>query len=272
MRVVARSVTAFCLLCVFCASTHAAQESSAQTQRAADSLVLPAEIRATLAALPQDSNPAPLLTRVRSGYTAASETRSSDAHYQRLGDGLVGITTILSGKDAILTRVLTLAGLIELVSTSESAVEINTNLTLPIGRAFLPFEIRQTSHASSVRNTTGLSGDLASLVYPKPGTSFSYVQKWNAQVTSSTGAFSSKKTVAGEFKVSCVAKESLDAAMLHEGFKGKYLPVTCTGSNQQGAIFTDEFAYLLDSQIYLRLSGSNKFGRTEYKFSGAEYQ
>ena len=243
---------------------------SGQSATAAGSLELPIDIRRQLASLPHGENPAAPLAVLKFDLVTGRSTRSSQSRYERLDSGLLGVSTLLGGKGAILSRVLTLKGMVELASTTESTIEIELSNTVAVGKMFFPYSIHRTLRTSSVRNTTVLSGDLAALIQPQAGTRFSYAHSWENEYSSSA-AFSSKKVVTNTFNVTCGVANPADVSTLHQQLRGKYLRVVCEGTNREGETFTNEFAYLLDSQIYLRLAASNKLGQTKYTLTGVEY-
>jgi len=210
------------------------------------------------------------LTALKYDLVTGESTRSSQARYERLDSGLEVVSTLLGGKGAILSRVLTLKGMIELASTTESTIEINLNNALAIGNKTLPYSIHRTLRTSSVRNTTALSGDLAALMQPQPGGRFSYVHSFEDEYSSSA-ALGARRVATSTFNVSCDVANPAGASTLHHQLRGKYLHIVCEGTNREGGTFTNQFAFLLDSQIYLRLAASNRRGETKYTLTGVEY-
>ncbi len=234
---------------------------------------MPMEVREKIMALEVPSKPTLKLKKVHfdtqnstSKTPLISEFEYIDSHIYAIG------SLIIDNKSNTLSRCVSLKGLIELACTTEATSEIQMPpIGLMVAGSFLSvFGVKQTLEINSIFNTTDLSGDLSLLTNPRAGDKFSYIHSWELkQVTKNIVSINSATT--NKFYVSCFVENPVEAVMLNSKLNGMYLPVTCNGKNNAGKEFKNNFAFLLDSQMYLSLSMENTYANTNYTIKSLEY-
>ena len=177
-------------------------------------------------------------------------------------------------RGAIIRRALTLQGLVPLATVTEIAREYDASSVVPLGKSFFSYSVTRDLKANGTTNSTALSGDLAQLVAPAVGSRFSFEQSWDAQsMVTTSGLFGGTKTSTSSFtlKQTCAVEEERDAAVLHRNFQGKYMPVNCEGKLSNGALRIDQYAFLVDSAVYLLLSSATNGNVDKYTIADVEY-
>lgn len=167
-----------------------------------------------------------------------------------------------------------LQGLVPLATVTEVAVELDTTSVVPIGKVFLPFGIKSSIKSGGNTSVNQLSGELEKMTAPTPGVKFPVDYAWDANVVSTTsGLFGGTKASSFSFSVKqiCTADKESEASTLHARLQGKYRKVTCDGTLSNGATRSEEYAFLVDSDLYLLLSTTTN-GRTDrYTIAEVEY-
>lgn len=223
---------------------------------------LPAAIREQLTQVVSAQPPQSLLRHVSGNLQSGSGTARVERYFERLDSGLWGISTAILVRGALIRNTLTLQGLVELTATTTIDRDFKADSIIPIGKLFVPYGINKNIKANGVITIASLSGDLNSLSAPVAGGKFSYIRTAIGQNTiTTTGVFGGTRThtLNVTAKANCSAGPEADASTLHAQLRGKYLPVKCEGETN-GSTRSEEYAYLIDSKLYVLLSsGSDKF-------------
>lgn len=255
-------------LCALMLSTTYA-DVLAQGTPPTQAVELSPNVREELSKLPKRDASAAQIKLLKIDIDSGSEITKAERHFELLDNRLVGITETLPTRNSQ-ARSLTLQGIIDLVWTMEVLTSGETVIPLPGGKAFLPFGVSRTIKTSLVRTTSLLSGDLPILVTPAPETPFSYEHTIDNEL-SRKGLLSLTSSFRIETKVTCRVKAAAEATLIHPKLLGTYLPVTCDGKDPEGPPFSRDFAYLVDSQLYILLSLTSRGRRETYKITDVEY-
>ena len=70
-----------------------------------------------------------------------------------------------------------------------------------------------------------------------------------------------------EMRSVCAADKSIEATKLHPDLKGLYIPITCEYQSNVATPPISQWAYLIDSRMYVRLSS----GKETYAITEVEY-
>ena len=230
---------------------------------------LPSAVREELSKLPKRDAVRMQLRSLKIDIDTGSETAKAERIFYPLENGLTGIMEVLPSRNSQ-AQSLSLHGLIDLVWMMEMVTSSESVVPIPIGKVFVPFGINRSTKTSVLRKTSSLSGDLKSLNSPSPEMRFSYQQNIDAELTSK-GLLSLSTNFRSETTVTCNVQGAVDAKTLHPKFQGAYLPVSCEGKDPKGPLIVREFAYLVDSQVYLLLSLSGGDQKEKYKITDVEY-
>jgi hypothetical protein len=230
---------------------------------------LPAAIREQLSKVVSAQPPQSPLRHISGNLQGGSGTARVERYFERLDSGLWGISTAILVRGALIRNTLTLQGLVELTATTTIDRDFKADVVIPVGKLFLPYGINKNIKANAVITIASLAGDLDSVSAPAAGGKFSYMRTATGQNTiTTTGVFGGTRThtLNVTAKADCSAGPEADASSLHAQLRGKYLPVKCEG-DINGSTRIEEYAYLIDSKLYLLLSsGSDKFS-----IDGVEY-
>jgi len=251
------------LATLYFVSVALAQSSAPESKSVAPNVELSAAVRQELEKLALSNIPIAPLKTVRFSVESGSTSQRLDFFYERLDSGLWGVAQLTNtGRGGVVQRQLSLEGLVLLGGTLEASSEIELPIFIP-GTRFLPFgAVKKTIQTNAVYQTESIAGDLATLTSPVAGAKFSYELSFQTRAGS--------RTVNNEVKASCSVENGADASALNPKLRGSYLPVTCEES-RNGQASTRQYAYLVDSRLYVVtaiLSGANK---GVYKFSEVEY-
>lgn len=229
-------------------------------QETATAVEVPAAIREQVGKVASKISPSVRLRRVSGNVQSGSSNTPVERFFERLDSGLWGVTTAYLVRGALVRSTLTLQGLVELTAVATVDRDFNIDSIIPIGKLFVPYGTNKNLKASGAIAITSLSGDLAVLSAPTAGSKFSYVRTATGQNTvATTGLFGGTRTHTLNIsaKADCSAGPETEASMLHTQLRGKYLPVKCEGE-LNGSARIDEYAYLLDSGLYVALSSGNE--------------
>lgn len=230
---------------------------------------LSSNVRDELSKLPKRDVSTAQLKTLKIDIDAGSGITKAEKSFEFLGNGLVGVTEVLPAQNSQ-ARSLTLQGIVELVWTMEVLTSGETVIPLPGAKAFLPFGVSRTIRTSVVRKTNTLSGELPALVVPTPQIPFSFEQTTDTEL-SRKGLLSLTSNFRNETKISCTVQAAADAKAIHPKLMGQYLPVTCEGKDPKGPPFVREFAYVIDSHLYILLSTTGRDRRETHKITDVEY-
>lgn len=250
----------------------------AQTQEAQSpqqqSVELTLAIRDEVSKVALKKAPTAVLRRIRGEIESGSSKPRAERYFERLDNGLWGVTLLIPVRGVIVRRMLTLQGIIDLATVSQIAREIDVPGLVPIGKIFLSYSVTKDLRANGTTNSTALSGDLATLVSPSLGAKFSFEHAWDAQsIVTTTGLFGGTRTsnTSLTLKQSCVSQKEGDATELHPKLKGRYLQVECEGEFLNGANVSRRYAYLTDSGLYVLLSSTIGGNKDTYTITDVEY-
>ncbi len=197
-----------------------------------------------------------------------------ERHFQRLENGLWGLTVVSSGRVTSIRRWITLEGIVSLAGVGEIATQYDNTMLLPIGRSFVPFTTAKEVRAGGSQNTTALSGNLEGLIRPTLGAKTSYEQTYDSvSLITTTGLFGSSKTISKTYilRQTCTTENEEPASSLHPKLRGSYLLVSCDGGLDNGSTRSERFAYLRDSKLFVLLQTSTNGNGEKYKISEVEY-
>jgi hypothetical protein len=228
-----------------------AQSAPGTSQVPAPDIELSSAVRQELEklALPKVSEPLKSIKfAVKSG--------SLDFFYEPFENGLWGVAQLSTGsRGKVVQRLITLSGLIVLGGTLDALSEQD----IPVfGRA--PFSLPLKHTTIRTFRAENLSGDLAVLTSPAPGAKFSY------ELSMHVGSRTSDRVD----KASCVVENKADAATLHPKLRGSYLPVTCE-ETRDGRDSSRQYAYLVESKVYVLTNISGGFNEGSYRFAEVQY-
>ncbi len=198
---------------------------------------------------------------------------SRDAIYRPLGRNLWGISSTISAKKVPTTNftIVSLCGLVELVSTSESHSSQSSTIAVPVGSVFVPLGIRTTtdmtggSRALRFDVTSGASN----LCSPEEGSTFSFEMQ-SESTRKSKGSmpwdWSSNHTNTNTTAWSCAVGQRERHTEMPAFAWTDVIPVNCKGTHSssgkpsvQTPVHSNWF-YLPDSAFYLQLdAGSEVF-------------
>ena len=252
-------------------SVAIAQTSEPPTSQ---SVELAPAIRDEVMKVVSKSEPPALLRVVRGEIESGSTKPKAERYFERLENGLWGVTLLIPVRGVIVRRMLTLNGIIDLATATQIAREIDVPSLVPVGKYFLSFSITKDLKTSGITNTTALSGDLGTLVSPTAGAKFSFEHAWDAQATTTTtGLFGGTRTsnISIALKQICTVEKEAEATELHSKLKGKYLLVACNGEFQNGKSVSKQFAFVRDSGLYLLLSSTIDGNKDTYTITDVEY-
>ncbi len=252
--------------------TLAAAQTPAETPEQA--VVLSPAIQAQVSALAPKTVPTALLRSVKGVVESGSSTSQAVRYFERLDNGLWSSTLELGTKKGIVRKSLMLQGIVPLATVTEIAVELDTTSVVPIGKVFLPFGIKSSVKSGGSTSVNQLSGELEKMMAPAAGVKFPLDYGWDGRVVSTTsGLFGGTKASSLSLSVKqvCTADNELEASTLNPRLLGKYRKVTCDGALSSGATRSEEYAYLVDSDLYVLLSSTIN-GRTDrYTIAEVEY-
>jgi len=263
-------------MCFFalCWSSGALSQDAKSEKPTAGVIELPDVVRDQISKLVPKTPPAAPLRTIRGVVESGSSKPRAERHFERIENGLWGVTLVITVRGAIVRRALTLQGLMQLATVTEIDREYDSAALIPVGKYFVSFSVVKGLRANGSTNTTAVSGDLETLVSPSEGSKFSFDQAWDAQsTTTTTGLFGGTRTsnLSLSLKQSCVVEKELDASSLHPKLRGKYLPVICEGPLSNGSTRTDQYAFLRDSNLYVLLSTGTDGRADKYTISDVEY-
>ncbi len=248
--------------------------ANAQSPVSSGSVELPAGIRDQIAKVTPKTAPSAPLRLIRGVVESGSAKPAAERHFERLENGLWGVTLVITVRGAIIRRSLTLQGLVPLATVTEIAREYDSTSLVPIGKIFLSYSVTKDLKANGSTNTTALSGDLEQMVVPAMGSKFSVEHSWDAQTSVTTsGLFGGTRTSnrSLSLKQTCTAKKEGDAASLHGQLRGKYLLVSCEGTLNNGSTRSEQYAFLPDSGLYVLLSTATDGHEDKYTITEVEY-
>lgn len=248
--------------------------TNAQAPGTSGSVELSTGIRDQIGKVIPKTAPSAPLRLIRGVVESGGAKPASERHFERLENGLWGVTLIITVRGAIIRRSLTLQGLVPLATVTEIAREYDYAASVPIGKIFLPYSVTKDLKASGSTNTTALSGDLEQMVVPATGSQFSFEHSWDAQTSVTTsGLFGGTRTsnLRLSLKQTCTTEKEGDAASLHGKLRGKYLLVSCEGALNNGSTRSDQYAFLPDSGLYVLLSTSTNGHVDKYTIVDVEY-
>jgi hypothetical protein len=244
----------------------------AQAPAAPANVELLAPIRETVSAVTPKAMPAAPLRLIRGHVASGGARPPADRYYERLDNGLWGVTLVITVRGAVIRRQLTLQGMLPLATVSEIDRDYDVNSFVPFGPSIVAFGVTKNLKANGSTNTTSLSGDLERLVAPAQGTAFSFEHAWEANVTT-PGVFGGTRSTSLSLGLQqkCVAEKEGEANTLHEKLRGKFLLVRCEGKLNNGSARSDEFAYLPESGVYVLLGSSTNGNTDRYTIADVEY-
>ncbi len=119
----------------------------------------------------------------------------------------------------------------------------------------------------------GLDAAGANLCRPAPGAAFSFVARTTVQRDlKREGTPDMSKALSQSRKHRCVSGTDLQAAAaLDPSLKGNYIKVSCDTQNEHGRDVKTDYAYLLESQMYLPLARTIGQGTVSYSYRAAVY-
>jgi hypothetical protein len=229
-------------------------------QEATTTVEVPAAIREQVGKAVSNTSPPALLRRLVGNVQSGSSNTPVERFFERLDSGLWGVTTAYLVRGALVRNTLTLQGLVELNAVATVDRDFNIDSIIPIGKLFVSYGVNKNLKANGAIAITSLSGDLEVLSSPAAGTKFSYARTATGQNTvTTTGVFGGTRTNTLNItaKADCSAGPEAEASNLHAQLRGKYLPVKCEGE-LNGSARIDEYAYLIDSRLYVVLSSGNE--------------
>jgi hypothetical protein len=188
-------------------------------------------------------------------------------------DGLAGITatTAFRSSSKGRGRALSLCGLVTLLVESGSNVDTSTAVPLPIGKLFVPFNIKSDIDVSNRAKLVAFEANVPSICNPSPGGEFSYKTEVESQVKTS-GMFGRTNDFRRTESVACkVAAVSQPAVQLNSSLSGDYLPVSCVITPQSGAPRTVEYAFLLDARFYLPVELKDEWQLAKMRYTEFVY-
>jgi hypothetical protein len=171
--------------------------------------------------------------------------------FKRLDNGLWAIAW---AGGAVNQQMITLHGMFNLAGTIDIKMKLSGGIRIH----------------HSVRKANALSGDLATLVAPTAGSRFTIEHNYDVESTSPGIVFSSSDNVKNsriEMKSVCATDKAIEATKLHPDLKGLYIPVTCEYQSNVATPPVSQWAYLIDSRMYVRLSS----GKETYTITDVEY-
>lgn len=171
--------------------------------------------------------------------------------YQRRADGLWEVARQTSlGSTTTTERMLTVRGLLPLAEVVRTVLAPTT----PPGAMFQILQApAMTIDVEAVANEA--EGDWSVMLAPHEAGSFSARTAMSVQVSRSGGRSAKRSTehAARQTEAVCTVAGAKPAASMHPDLRGNYLPVSCT-MTVNAKTTTREFAYLVQSNLYVQLS------------------
>lgn len=246
-------------LVVLCFVPIASAQNERGSQSVAPKVELSAVLRQDLARLPLSTVPVASLKMVK--FSDEAGTPQLSAYYERLESGLWGVAHLTTaGRTGAVQRQLSLHGLVALGGTIEFSSEVEIPIFVP-GVKFLPFgSITRPIQTKSTYQAEYIKGDLSTLSNPTPGAKFSYEVSWKSSARSSNN----------EAKASCSVEKEMSAGTLNSKLRGAFFPITCE-EVRNGQTSTRQYAYLLESRLYVMTSIVGGANEGKFKLAEVEY-
>lgn len=193
-----------------------------------------------------------------------------------LASGLAGIVekTALGSTNTQgqgVSRSLSLCGLVTLLAEGRIQMETATSTVLPAGPLFVPFGFQSSAQANDRTRLTALTSSAARLCSPRAGSQFSYTTAAEV-VMKTSGLITSTQTLIQTVAAKCqVARAPEPANKIHPDLQGDQLPVACDVENADGSTTRNEYAYLVDSALYVLLRSVNPMGSVDIRYPAMGY-
>lgn len=242
---------------------------NARAEGSAATVEIPPEIRQQIDKVIPRQAPVTVLRRLSGKIDSGGTHTAVERVFERADSGLWGVTTAMIVRGALVRSVLSLQGIVELSATAAVDRDFKLDSVLPVGKTFVPYGVSRNVKANASMAVTSLSGDLEALTAPTAGGKFHYARSSAGQNTvTTTGLFGGTKTmpISVTAKAHCSAGSEADASAVHPALRGRYLPVTCD-VEFNGSSRTEEYAYLVDSALYVLLAA----GGEKYTVERVEY-
>lgn len=166
------------------------------------------------------------------------------------------------------SRGVGLCGLVGLVAEGGSKME--NSVPFVARKLFLPNGLKTTVNSSSRVRLTAFEASVPSVCAPEPGSRFYY--RTETEFTRRTaGVFT--RTSAGREIVETICSVGLErqpASKLYPRLQGDYLAVSCESQTGDKKYRTD-YAFLLDSAVYLMTQKSGEWQRSSLQYTEVLY-
>ncbi len=246
----------------------AAENDAATSISAADSVRLFVEKELS------ESPPKPKskIVRLQLATLYAGKAGVEDWSVTYLPEGLLGINVASTGWSTIKGSRLSLAGFVDLVDAVDSEASWASSTAVSVGRVYIPFTLNTAQVSSSASRLDELSGDIGLAIKASANSSFQFRQLKITDRKSKTGWFSSSGTLKNSFVISCTVGEDKPAAELNPNLRGDYRLAKCEYKNVTGPSSRQEYAYLVDSGIYVRLFSQGSKTEFTYSVTAVDYE
>lgn len=194
--------------------------------------------------------------------------------YTVLDNGLIANVDSFSSTTGNLSGIsqsITLCGLIDIVSQSSSNFEKRLTSIFPLGKIFIQFGIKTNEDFAAASRIVAFETNAANLCTPTIGSEFSYrIEMENSLKT--TSFLGGTKKSRSTFEYICRAgKVMQSASQLLTSLTGDSLSVTCETTPSQSNKVKFEYAYLIDSGLFLIVSQETGSVTMKMNYSDAEY-
>jgi len=260
-----QTLTLFCGLSLVSATSLAEQAASAETLISLE----PAIQEVLKQVLP----PAPEASRRSLHYKTQHHTHSAgldndytaDTRQEGLEGALLAILSVAHLKTGgVETRALSLCGMLDLLSSSASQLELDSTVAVPIGHIFLPMAMHvQKTFSGQSKLIRLVPGEgFANICRPQAGSSFAFeAETQNLFSVKGGWGGSTKRQGNTSFVRHCIVGNELPAQDIDSRAQGSYLPVSCTATMLGSQVKSEaRLAYFVQSGSYLSLEAkSNNF-------------
>jgi hypothetical protein len=173
-----------------------------------------------------------------------------------------GIGGFTSSNSRGTSQILSLCGLVNLLSATAGKVDMDGTAVIPFGRIFLPFAIKSSRDYGRKSRVKDFEASTPDICRPSPGLEFSI--RLESELTVSMGR-TSVSTVSDQ--LSCkVAAEAKSVDGFLPGVMGEGLPTACERKTNGGSKAALEYVFLPDAGFYVLLRESSDIETTKVQY------